>query len=78
MESTEKPPRSALEAYLAYQNRNSVPHTVESGPYCCPCCGFLTIAERGVSEIWPVAGGTLGLPAAEGEQPLWYNDAWAS
>jgi Cysteine-rich CPCC len=27
---------------------------VENGPYRCPCCGFLTLAERGNFEICPV------------------------
>ncbi|MEU4873403.1 CPCC family cysteine-rich protein [Streptomyces sp. NPDC021608] len=26
----------------------------EGGPYTCPCCGFLTLGERGCFEICPV------------------------
>lgn len=26
----------------------------EGGPYACPCCGYLTLAERGQYEICPV------------------------
>ncbi|MFD7877305.1 CPCC family cysteine-rich protein [Streptomyces sp. NPDC059766] len=26
----------------------------ENGPYCCPCCGFVTLAERAMYAICPV------------------------
>ncbi|SOD85862.1 CPCC family cysteine-rich protein [Streptomyces sp. Ag109_G2-15] len=26
----------------------------EGGPYRCPCCGYLTLAERGLYDICPV------------------------
>lgn len=29
----------------------SVRGSVEDGPYRCPCCGFVTLAERGTFEI---------------------------
>jgi len=28
--------------------------SVNDGPYCCPCCGFITLAERGAYEICQV------------------------
>ncbi|MGW3286485.1 CPCC family cysteine-rich protein [Streptomyces sp. NPDC001002] len=28
--------------------------SAEDGPYRCPCCGFITLAERGMYEICPV------------------------
>ncbi|MET7778114.1 CPCC family cysteine-rich protein [Streptomyces sp. NPDC005388] len=28
--------------------------SVDDGPYRCPCCGFITLAERGAYEICPV------------------------
>jgi len=27
------------------------------GPYCCPCCGYITLGERGGYEICPWAPG---------------------
>lgn len=27
---------------------------LDAGPYACPCCGYMTVAERGGFEICPV------------------------
>ncbi|MFF4509354.1 CPCC family cysteine-rich protein [Streptomyces sp. NPDC001401] len=32
----------------------NVNHSPMGGPYRCPCCGYLTLAERGLYEICPV------------------------
>ncbi|MFF4554441.1 CPCC family cysteine-rich protein [Streptomyces sp. NPDC001422] len=32
----------------------NIHRTAEDGPYGCPCCGFLTLDERGSYEICPV------------------------
>ncbi|MFI7284635.1 CPCC family cysteine-rich protein [Micromonospora chersina] len=29
-------------------------HRQDGGPYACPCCGYLTLDERGSYEICPV------------------------
>ncbi|MGW9133071.1 CPCC family cysteine-rich protein [Streptomyces sp. NPDC055681] len=32
----------------------NIQRNAEDGPYRCPCCGFLTLDERGTYEICPV------------------------
>ena len=32
----------------------NIQRKAEDGPYSCPCCGFLTLDERGSYEICPV------------------------
>jgi hypothetical protein len=42
------------EWFNQYVNRESVHRPRERGPYCCPCCGNLTLDERGGSDICQV------------------------
>lgn len=45
--------RQWFEWYLE-QYRNSVQRPEAEGPYNCPCCGCLTLSERGMYDICPV------------------------
>jgi hypothetical protein len=37
-----------------YMARDDLVRGPEGGPYACPCCGFLTLHERGAYDICPV------------------------
>ena len=39
---------------MSHEAFSNVVRDAESGPHACPCCGFLTLAERGGYEICDV------------------------
>jgi hypothetical protein len=47
MGGQETPPQGQLRNYPVIRSR-------DDGPYACPCCGYVTLAERGGFEICPI------------------------
>lgn len=48
------PGRRWFDWYIQQHVYNSVRLPAEGGPYCCPCCGFQTLDERGDCDICPI------------------------
>ena len=46
--------RRWFDSYIDQQTHHSIRRSADGGPYHCPCCGFRTLEERGMSEICPV------------------------
>jgi Cysteine-rich CPCC len=44
----------AFEDYVEHLRRHSVTRPARGRPYRCPCCGFLTLDERGTYDICAV------------------------
>lgn len=47
-------PNRQAEWYRDQTNRNSVHRAREGGPYHCPCCGCLTLEDRGYFDVCEV------------------------